>query len=908
MATITSNTFDVSVLSGQLSSLVDTPEQASLHLPGSFGVNDYATVRYKVSSESTWEDGHPMYHIRPGEAEDAFGGCLFGLTPGEMYDVEVSVNGSGPYLSEVTTRSLPLYATTPDAAPSSISALQTAINAASPGDIIELQDGSYTLTSDLDIGVSGGSASPIYIRGESQSGVTVNIGGNSIVVDANHIVFENMTLVGDRAANSTSTHKAIKMAAGVGSVEGVTIRDIIASNITRAVASDGGTSGNYSHNCNIYNNQFTGVLAWDSTRLNSSTYWNNDGIRVVGYGNCVWNNTLEGFSDAITFAHSVDESSFKIQANFAYRNFIRNCTNDVLELDHCERFIGVYDNYCENMHTGISQSDNGSVRNYGPTYVFRNIFVNIATNFVKLNDSWQGWHHYNNTYVLTDSETGVSREGYGFYDASAVGNQDRFAYRNNVHIYRGTKSPQYLWRTTWKYGSSGLDEYDFGDNGYYPGTYDVYMVSEIGPYADHAAAVSAGVTHTQLYPSGAGLGTANQIWSSSDVITVSNPFANTLTLGSDPTTEVTGMTSLSLSPGDGLKNAGVEIPGITNGYSGAAPDMGAVIEGRTAVAYGHTAAAYGALGTLANSMSSGDSENFTKGGVANLQSLFTPDWRTGDLNWQAQFMFDPSNREVHLFGDAQSTLAPNDKLRHARYDLATDAWTAVDDMITSQVGHVYGDNAINLDTGDVYFYSWNENYVRGCPRSTSTWGSATSSDALLSPVAGQNGNGLAWHPTLYGVGGLIQCNKERIMAWNSNTDSWANLLELAAADDDVAYGMGVYSAYHDKVFVGGGTGSGPLYSVDAGGTVVRLGTPPLPTAGFENTTSQGTLMVDPTDSSRLMIVGKGTASSWHTSTDGISWTQQGSTNPLSSMLTLCAIPDLGVVWGLNLSSSIVWKP
>jgi hypothetical protein len=70
-----------------------------------------------------------------------------------------------------------------------------------------------------------------------------------------------------------------------------------------------------------------------------------------------------------------------------------------------------------------------------------------------------------------------------------------------------------------------------------------------------------------------------------DVITASNPFANAITLGADCMTEYTSTPDATLSA-SGPKNLGVDIPGITNGFSGAAPDMGAVITGRPVVTYG----------------------------------------------------------------------------------------------------------------------------------------------------------------------------------------------------------------------------------------------------------------------------------------------------------------------------------
>ena len=71
-----------------------------------------------------------------------------------------------------------------------------------------------------------------------------------------------------------------------------------------------------------------------------------------------------------------------------------------------------------------------------------------------------------------------------------------------------------------------------------------------------------------------------------DVITVSDPFTPDCTLGADHETEITSACALAITDGATVRNSGVAIPNITDGFSGAAPDMGAIIAGRSAVAYG----------------------------------------------------------------------------------------------------------------------------------------------------------------------------------------------------------------------------------------------------------------------------------------------------------------------------------
>jgi hypothetical protein len=71
-----------------------------------------------------------------------------------------------------------------------------------------------------------------------------------------------------------------------------------------------------------------------------------------------------------------------------------------------------------------------------------------------------------------------------------------------------------------------------------------------------------------------------------DVVTSSDPFVPSVTLGANHLTRITTTQIPALAPGAAMRNAGVAIPNITDGFSGAAPDMGAVISGRAALSYG----------------------------------------------------------------------------------------------------------------------------------------------------------------------------------------------------------------------------------------------------------------------------------------------------------------------------------
>lgn len=101
-----------------------------------------------------------------------------------------------------------------------------------------------------------------------------------------------------------------------------------------------------------------------------------------------------------------------------------------------------------------------------------------------------------------------------------------------------------------------------------------------------------GQAYASLAAAQAGLANRTPIFSGTnrrmlnDNITASNPWTSPVTLGATSLVEVVAAYVPILSKGDAAKNSGIAIPGITDGFSGAAPDRGAVIDGRSTVTYG----------------------------------------------------------------------------------------------------------------------------------------------------------------------------------------------------------------------------------------------------------------------------------------------------------------------------------
>ena len=71
-----------------------------------------------------------------------------------------------------------------------------------------------------------------------------------------------------------------------------------------------------------------------------------------------------------------------------------------------------------------------------------------------------------------------------------------------------------------------------------------------------------------------------------DNITISQPFIEEIIFGKDHLAKITRTYLPKLKNGTTPRNSGVVIPNITDGFSGVAPDRGAVISGRREIVIG----------------------------------------------------------------------------------------------------------------------------------------------------------------------------------------------------------------------------------------------------------------------------------------------------------------------------------
>jgi hypothetical protein len=537
-----------------------TPEQIGIHAVIGSGVpaGSQATVRYKRRTETTWLVGHPLLRINPAWAAsgapeqpvDAFAGSIFDLEPGSDYDVEITLVGASTQATATvvaSTRALPgpAPAATVTAAPSDD--LQAKLAALRAGDVLELADGTYDV-SDLYVEVSGTQAMPIYVRGRSRTGVVLRDTTGHVFQfrEAAHVVLENLTIEGSGVDSGTNASSVGIHFYDGASQKYVTVRDIDVRAVDQGIIGYGSLQGVL-----VYHSSLRGNNVWTQSVIESNQTWNDDGITLPGIGNCAFENTLHGFGDSF----AVRDGTHSAAVHF-YRNRVTMTGDDTFEADYSTRNISFYDNWVDNASTLLSLDPLWG----GPLFCFRNIVVNTVRGPFKLNNTNSGFMVYNNTIVRTE---GTTNWGWVQFNNGELRN---YSFRNNVLVYRGNGNLVAV-------ESGGNEPIDFTNNAWYPDR-SVWWTNSGGSF-DSIASARAGAPETDPL-----FGTSRRRHDG-DVITVSNPFTSTVTLGADHLTEVTTATTPALAPGSAPKNAGAPIPNITDGFTGSTPDMGAVIEGRS---------------------------------------------------------------------------------------------------------------------------------------------------------------------------------------------------------------------------------------------------------------------------------------------------------------------------------------
>lgn len=502
-------------------------------------------VRWRVAGEETFRDGPRLFRVLPETVSGAvvpeqFAGTIFDVAPGGTYELDVVAvdpdGGGETRMLTATTRALPRDPQTPRAiAVADATMLRAALQAAQPGDVITLADGTYAGT--FAIARSGTAEQPIVIRGASRDGVILDGGNctgcNVLEVSGSYVHVEQLTI-----RNAERALRFLGDATTANAAQRLRIDNVV----------HGVGSGTNQTDFTVCDNIVHGRLQWpliysDDGGVNADS----QGIRVAGDGHVVCHNDITGFGDPmINFAEGGRAYDF-------YGNDIHEIYADGTELDRGEGNVRLFGNRFTNVYTAISiQPANG-----GPVYVVRNEAFNVADEHIKLKSLGgtlepSGVLVYHNTFVspriALNLQTPIT--------------QHNAVFANNLFV--GPEQPAGR-VVEW---TAALDRVEFDNNGYFPdGRFWLGSVGGTPRAFDSFAAAQA-----------AGVETRGRILTAPI-------FAGDVVAPASYTVTAMRM-DLALAAMSNAVDAALPLPGINARHTGAAPDLGARERGCPSPVYG----------------------------------------------------------------------------------------------------------------------------------------------------------------------------------------------------------------------------------------------------------------------------------------------------------------------------------
>lgn len=508
--------------------------------------NGRVDVRYRRLSDTTWRAGLPLLRVMPETITEVvpqqFAGTIFDLEPATSYEIELRATDTDGAVDDTTLilattrpvpRSEPASGRTIDV--QNATALRSALAGAQPGDVVMIAPGTYTGT--FTLAASGTADRPIVVRGWSTAAVVLDGGNcrtcNVLEVSGSHVHLERFTIAnGFRALRFTGANTTANVA-----------RRLNIKNVVHGTGSASGQTDFY-----VCDNVIDGRLDWPWVfRDDATSHWDDRGIEVTGDGHVVCHNSIRGFGDPVL------NMKRRSRSWDVYGNDIADAWDGV-ELDYGEGNVRLFHNRFTNVMAPVSiQPVYG-----GPAYALRNVAFNVPDEQVKLK-SWGGIEEpsgaliYHNTFVSPERALNL---------LSSIA-QHNFVVANNLFV-----GPESLWGPRSVDWRAGIDNGLFDFNGYYPdGEFMFGTVDGVNRlFATFAEAQAAGVERggtlvTDAVFAGDFVGPADEV------------------VRHDPK-------DFTLSPTSRAIDRAAVLPGINDGFQGAAPDLGALELGCPVPTYG----------------------------------------------------------------------------------------------------------------------------------------------------------------------------------------------------------------------------------------------------------------------------------------------------------------------------------
>jgi hypothetical protein len=511
-------------------------------LTGDDNFNATVAVRYRTAG-GAYRDAMPLFRVHPelvtaGGAVPEFAGSIFDLAPGTSYDIELTAHDpdGGDQTVTIMGTTRPVPATDPThpraVAVTDAASLTAALKAAQPGDVITLAAGTYA--GEFQLQASGTATDPIVIRGVDRDTVILdggNAGGNVLEAYGSYTHIERLTLQHD--------NRALRFQ-GTGATSNV-VRRVHAKDVVLGFGSNPNQEDFY-----LCDNQLEGRLVWPQVYSDDNgAHANDDGIHVEGDGHVVCHNSVTGFGDAMK-----TEQNLARAVDF-YGNDVNGSYDNAIELDQSAGNSRCFRNRYVNTYMPLSfQPIFG-----GPAYAIRNLVFNAAVEQTKIHNATVGVLILNNSFV---------GPAYAFQVLDDTTPQE-LVIENN--IWMGPTPPQGGRTVNWDQPLAPTT-YVVDYNGWFPdGQFHFGNGATGANYANFAAVVAGGTYEAHGRVLGASI-FASGLMPPATYMTAITPTDGTLASGSDAIDHAT------------------TIANVTDGYQGAAPDLGAQETGCPVPIYG----------------------------------------------------------------------------------------------------------------------------------------------------------------------------------------------------------------------------------------------------------------------------------------------------------------------------------
>jgi hypothetical protein len=551
-----------------------TVEPATIHcagfvweITGDSNRNCTVQVAYRKAGTQAWKQGYPLLRCESWESPDPkypfrigekLAGSLFDLEEDTEYEVKLTLADpdGGAAEKRVATRTLrepeihaglrTLYVV-PGAGGGSgtrddpFKGIAAADAAAQPGDVMLLQPGKYL--GSIALKASGEAGKPIVWRGADVDQVILDGSGKDESLGfsgQSHLHFENLSFTGANQG-CIKTYGAQDIVVRRCKFFKFKYGAIIAQGQPRKVHPVTGkvTGGRNAQNWFVLDNEFTGPKDWTRDRGSASSY----GVNLSGARNIIAYNRITDFWDCISLAGGRDTLPVTGSTDI-YGNDLRQGADDGVEADYTYHNVRIYRNRLTNTFSSLSAQPTFG----GPTYFLYNAMYNTTNKPFKL--------HVNSTGIIAAHNTAaVSREA--FYG----GTFHHALFRNNLLL--GLPGAQGYWLST---EGHPLDM-DYGGYNIAAPSKPLLNLNNVRYRTMRDATEDAGImAHAVLLD-----------W---DVFTSAAPPP-----GDDRFADPKTM-DLTLRPAAKAVDAGVVMPGINDGFTGKAPDLGCYEVGKPLPHYG----------------------------------------------------------------------------------------------------------------------------------------------------------------------------------------------------------------------------------------------------------------------------------------------------------------------------------